>query len=88
MVLVWSLAGLWGMMSRSLLFCPTRIIGKSSFESKRRPRLRLFSTGVAGISGILQALMQRAEKGGSWTVDVSIPYLSHCLLYLLTFRLH
>lgn len=31
------------------------------------------STGVAGTCGVLQALIERGEKGGSYGVDVSIP---------------
>lgn len=29
------------------------------------------STGVAGATGILQAIIERSEKGGSYVVDVS-----------------
>jgi hypothetical protein len=29
------------------------------------------SAGIAGVCGTIQALMMRAEKGGSYTVDVS-----------------
>lgn len=30
----------------------------------------IYSTGVIGCTGILQALIQRAEQGGSYIVDV------------------
>lgn len=38
------------------------------------------STGIAGVSGILQALMLRAEKGGSYSVDVALNYYSQWLV--------
>jgi crotonobetainyl-CoA:carnitine CoA-transferase CaiB-like acyl-CoA transferase len=39
-----------------------------------------YCTGIAGASGILDALMQRAEKGGSYTVDVALNYYSQWLV--------
>lgn len=39
-----------------------------------------YCTGIAGVSGILDALMQRAEKGGSYTVDVALNYYSQWLV--------
>jgi len=39
-----------------------------------------YCTGVAGVSGILTALMRRAEKGGSYTVDVALNYYSQWLV--------
>jgi crotonobetainyl-CoA:carnitine CoA-transferase CaiB-like acyl-CoA transferase len=30
-----------------------------------------FCTGVSGVVGVLNALLRRAEEGGSWRVDVS-----------------
>lgn len=30
-----------------------------------------FSTGVAGVAGVLTSLIRRAENGGSYSVDVS-----------------
>ena len=39
-----------------------------------------YCTGVAGASGIMDALMQRAEKGGSYTVDVALNYYSQWLV--------
>jgi hypothetical protein len=38
------------------------------------------STGIAGVSGILQALMLRAKKGGSYSVDVALNYYSQWLV--------
>ena len=39
-----------------------------------------YCTGIAGASGIVDALMQRAEKGGSYTVDVALNYYSQWLV--------
>lgn len=39
-----------------------------------------YCTGVAGISGILTALLRRAEKGGSYSVDVALNYYSQWLV--------
>ncbi|KAF2150294.1 CoA-transferase family III [Myriangium duriaei CBS 260.36] len=39
-----------------------------------------YCTGVAGVAGILAALMQRAEKGGSYTVDIALNYYSQWLV--------
>jgi hypothetical protein len=39
-----------------------------------------YCTGVAGVSGILTALMRRAEKGGSYSVDVALNYYSQWLV--------
>ena len=39
-----------------------------------------YCTGIAGVSGILDALMQRAENGGSYTVDVALNYYSQWLV--------
>jgi hypothetical protein len=36
-----------------------------------------YCTGIAGTIGIMTALMQRAEKGGSFTVDVSLLPIVH-----------
>lgn len=41
-----------------------------------------YCTGVAGVCGILTALLQRAEKGGSYTVDVSLCFFSPLSLTL------
>jgi len=38
-----------------------------------------YCTGVAGASGILAALLQRAAHGGSYTVDVALNYYSQWL---------
>jgi hypothetical protein len=38
-----------------------------------------YCTGVAGATGILQALIERAEKGGSFVVDVSPASPHSCL---------
>jgi hypothetical protein len=38
-----------------------------------------FCTGVAGACGILDALMQRAEKDGSYVVDIALNYYSQWL---------
>lgn len=40
----------------------------------------LHSTGIAGVTGILEALMRRAEKGGSYSVDVALNYYSQWLV--------
>jgi hypothetical protein len=39
-----------------------------------------YCTGVAGVSGILTALLRRAEKGGSYSVDVALNYYSQWLV--------
>jgi len=39
-----------------------------------------YCTGVAGVSGILTALIQRASTGGSYTVDVALNYYSQWLV--------
>ena len=39
-----------------------------------------YCTGVAGIIGIISALLQRAEKGGSYSVDIALNYYSHWLV--------
>lgn len=38
------------------------------------------STGILGLAGILQALLLRAEKGGSYTVDIALNYYSQWLV--------
>jgi hypothetical protein len=38
------------------------------------------STGIAGVCGVLQAVMQRAEHGGSYTVDTALNYYSQWLV--------
>ncbi|OAL38854.1 hypothetical protein AYO20_02060 [Fonsecaea nubica] len=38
-----------------------------------------YCTGIAGTIGILTALVQRAEKGGSYTVDIALNYYSRWL---------
>jgi hypothetical protein len=38
------------------------------------------STGIAGVAGIIQALMLRADKGGSYTVNVALNYYSQWLV--------
>ncbi|KAJ3564761.1 hypothetical protein NP233_g8079 [Leucocoprinus birnbaumii] len=39
-----------------------------------------FCTGVAGAVGVLQALIERAEKGGSFVVDIALNYYSQWLV--------
>ncbi|KIM36718.1 hypothetical protein M413DRAFT_77989 [Hebeloma cylindrosporum] len=39
-----------------------------------------YCTGVAGATGVLQALLERAEKGGSFVVDVALNYYSQWLI--------
>ena len=39
-----------------------------------------YCTGVAGVSGILTALLQRADQGGSYIVDVALNYYSQWLV--------
>ncbi len=39
-----------------------------------------FCTGIAGSSAVLDALMQRAEKGGSYAVNVALNYYSQWLV--------
>jgi hypothetical protein len=39
-----------------------------------------YCTGVSGFCGILDALMQRAEKGGSYVVDIALNYYSQWLV--------
>jgi hypothetical protein len=39
-----------------------------------------FCTGIAGSTGVLQALIERAEKGGSYYVDASLNYYSQWLV--------
>ena len=39
-----------------------------------------YCTGVAGVSGILAALIQRATIGGSFSVDVALNYYSQWLV--------
>jgi hypothetical protein len=36
-------------------------------------------TGIAGVTGILCALMRRAEEGGSFKVDVALNYYNQWL---------
>lgn len=38
-----------------------------------------YMTGIAGVTGILSALMQQAEKGGSYKVDVALNYYNQWL---------
>lgn len=38
-----------------------------------------YMTGIAGVTGILSALMQKAEKGGSYKVDVALNYYNQWL---------
>lgn len=38
-----------------------------------------YMTGIAGVCGILTALMRRAEKGGSYKVDLSLNYYNQWL---------
>ncbi|KIV89029.1 hypothetical protein PV10_08647 [Exophiala mesophila] len=38
-----------------------------------------YMTGIAGVTGILSALMQMAEKGGSYKVDVALNYYNQWL---------
>ncbi|TVY50599.1 hypothetical protein LCER1_G007668 [Lachnellula cervina] len=40
----------------------------------------MISTGVAGICGILDAILQRGEHGGSYQVDIAINYYSQWLV--------
>ena len=39
-----------------------------------------YCTGVAGACGILDVLMQRAEKSGSYVVDIALNYYSQWLV--------
>ncbi|RDW62021.1 alpha-methylacyl-CoA racemase-2 [Coleophoma cylindrospora] len=39
-----------------------------------------YCTGVAGVSGILTALLRQSEQGGSYSVDVSLNYYSQWLV--------
>jgi crotonobetainyl-CoA:carnitine CoA-transferase CaiB-like acyl-CoA transferase len=39
-----------------------------------------YCTGIVGVCGILDALMQRASKGGSYTVDLALNYYSQWLV--------
>lgn len=39
-----------------------------------------FCTGIAGAVGVLDALIQRAEKGGSFVVDIALNYYSQWLV--------
>lgn len=39
-----------------------------------------YCTGVAGVSGILAAILKRAEVGGSYSVDVALNYYSQWLV--------
>jgi hypothetical protein len=68
-----SLAGRWAMMSLSRRCFPTRITG--GLIAARESRVwavltRGDSTGVAGVIGILTALLRQAEHGGSYKVKV------------------
>lgn len=38
------------------------------------------STGIAGVAGILQALLRRADNGGSYSVDLALNYYSQWLV--------
>jgi crotonobetainyl-CoA:carnitine CoA-transferase CaiB-like acyl-CoA transferase len=38
-----------------------------------------YMTGIAGVTGILSALMKRAEKGGSYKLDVALNYYNQWL---------
>ncbi|CZT14614.1 related to acyl-CoA transferases/carnitine dehydratase [Ramularia collo-cygni] len=38
-----------------------------------------YCTGIAGCVGVMQALIERAEKGGSYVVDFSLNYYNHWL---------
>ncbi|CAA7257389.1 unnamed protein product [Cyclocybe aegerita] len=39
-----------------------------------------YSTGVAGATGVLQALIEKSEKGGSFVVDVALNYYNQWLV--------
>jgi crotonobetainyl-CoA:carnitine CoA-transferase CaiB-like acyl-CoA transferase len=39
-----------------------------------------YCTGICGVSGILEAVMLRGEKGGSYTVDLALNYYSKWLV--------
>jgi hypothetical protein len=39
-----------------------------------------YCTGVAGVTGIITALMRQAEEGGSYTVDLALNYYSQWLV--------
>ncbi|KAF8151903.1 CoA-transferase family III domain-containing protein [Pholiota molesta] len=39
-----------------------------------------FCTGVAGATGVLQAIIERSEKGGSYVVDVALNYYNQWLV--------
>jgi len=39
-----------------------------------------YCTGVSGVSAILTALIQQADKGGSYTIDVALNYYSQWLV--------
>ena len=39
-----------------------------------------YCTGIAGVSGILDAVMKRGSQGGSYTVDVALNYYSRWLV--------
>jgi hypothetical protein len=39
-----------------------------------------YSTGITGACGVLDALMQRAETGGSYVVDIALNYYSQWLI--------
>jgi hypothetical protein len=61
------------MKKPSLLSSQTQTTGKSllAFYTSMDTNLYFFhSTGVAGVCGIMNALIERAEKGGSFYMDV------------------
>jgi hypothetical protein len=39
-----------------------------------------YCTGICGVSGVLDAIIQRGEKGGSYTVDVALNYYNRWLV--------
>lgn len=67
------MAAPWDMMKPSHLSSLIRITGKKFQHYK--PFLELSntanSTGVMGVCGVLNALIERADKGGSFFMDVS-----------------
>lgn len=62
---------LWVSKARLLPFSPTLTTGKHNWQDLHPNYANLFSTGVCGSAGVLDALVRRAESGGSYAVDVS-----------------
>ncbi|KAF8970327.1 CoA-transferase family III domain-containing protein [Flammula alnicola] len=79
----WSYRSGWQQISDAVeLWGITRIRTSDGHDEAVTPVLPNsdFCTGVAGATGVLQALIERSEKGGSYVVDVALNYYSQWLV--------